>query len=162
MTSLHLAETRLLVFYMAGYRHSDKTSTGKDHRRCLLQISTLAQMGYFGRIHRLHELPADVADEIRALFRRLLNVGFINSEIEEMFMDGDGSSHKSSWYWTYSSIRFQPSSSVSKLKRKDLSNQVLETDPGAFDGFVGPLLESKDLISKERGAACWKEVIEEL
>ncbi|GJR62551.1 hypothetical protein Tco_1504713 [Tanacetum coccineum] len=42
---------------------------------------------------------------------------------------------------------------------RDLSDQFLETDPGAFDGFVGPLLESKDLISKERGVACWKEVI---
>nr|GEV45225.1 hypothetical protein [Tanacetum cinerariifolium] len=89
-------------------------SEWKDHRRCLLQISTLSRLGYFGRIHRLHELPADVAYDIRVF--RLFCV------------------------WVF---------------------QVLETDPGAFDGFFGPLLESKDLISKERGAACWKEVIEE-
>ncbi|GJY72779.1 hypothetical protein Tco_0477210 [Tanacetum coccineum] len=98
---------------------------------------------------------------VDVFFKCPLNVGFTTSEIEEMFMDGDGPSHKSSWYWTYSSIRFQPSSLVSELKRKGLSDQVLETDLGAFDRFVGPLLESKDLISKERGAACWKEVIEE-
>ncbi|GJW22941.1 retrotransposon protein, putative, ty1-copia subclass [Tanacetum coccineum] len=32
----------------------------------------------------------------------------------------------------------------------DLFDQVLETDPGAFDGFFGPLSESKDYISKGR------------
>ncbi|GKB06700.1 hypothetical protein Tco_0834933 [Tanacetum coccineum] len=36
----------------------------------------------------------------------------IASEMEEMFMGGDMSSRRSSWYWTYSSIRFHPSSSV--------------------------------------------------
>ncbi|GJV79946.1 hypothetical protein Tco_1515816 [Tanacetum coccineum] len=30
----------------------------------------------------------------------------IASVMEETFMDGDGSSHISYWYWTYSSIRF--------------------------------------------------------
>nr|GEV98497.1 hypothetical protein [Tanacetum cinerariifolium] len=30
-------------------------------------------------------------------------------------------------------------------------------DPGAFDGFVGPLSESKDHISEGRGASRWKE-----
>ncbi|GKD71445.1 hypothetical protein Tco_1325535 [Tanacetum coccineum] len=54
---------------------------------------------------------------VDALPRHPLNVGFITSEIEEMFMDGNGSSHKSSWYWTYSSIRFQSSSSVSVTPR---------------------------------------------
>ncbi|GJZ93650.1 hypothetical protein Tco_0665853 [Tanacetum coccineum] len=40
----------------------------------------------------------------------------IASEMEEMFMGGDTSSHISSWYWTYSSIRFHPSSSVRESK----------------------------------------------
>ncbi|GJW76455.1 hypothetical protein Tco_0138137 [Tanacetum coccineum] len=41
----------------------------------------------------------------------------IASKMEEMFMGGDTSSHRSSWYWTYSSIRFHPSSSVRESKR---------------------------------------------
>ncbi|GKA74720.1 hypothetical protein Tco_0781022 [Tanacetum coccineum] len=32
----------------------------------------------------------------------------------------------------------------------DLFDQILETDPSAFDGFVGPLSESEDHISKGR------------
>ncbi|GKC80414.1 hypothetical protein Tco_1131188 [Tanacetum coccineum] len=43
--------------------------------------------------------------------------GCIASEMEETFMDGDGSSHRSSWYWTYSPIRFHPYSLVRELKR---------------------------------------------
>ncbi|GKA26754.1 hypothetical protein Tco_0712863 [Tanacetum coccineum] len=43
----------------------------------------------------------------------------------------------------------------------DLFDQVLETDPGAFDGFVSPLSESNDHISKGRGASRWKEIIKE-
>ncbi|GJX60858.1 hypothetical protein Tco_0292248, partial [Tanacetum coccineum] len=33
---------------------------------------------------------------------------------------------------------------------QDLSDQVLEIDPCAFDGFVSPLFESKDHVSKKR------------
>ncbi|GKA78730.1 hypothetical protein Tco_0785267 [Tanacetum coccineum] len=33
----------------------------------------------------------------------------------------------------------------------DLFDQVLETDPGAFDGFIDPLFESEDHVSKGRG-----------
>ncbi|GJW58225.1 hypothetical protein Tco_0104956 [Tanacetum coccineum] len=36
-------------------------------------------------------------------------------------------------------------------KMGDLFDQVLEMDPGAFDGFVDPLFESKDHVSKGRG-----------
>nr|GEW58990.1 hypothetical protein [Tanacetum cinerariifolium] len=43
----------------------------------------------------------------------------------------------------------------------DLLDQVLETDPGAFDGFIDPLFESKDPVSKGRGVSCWKEIIKE-
>nr|GEW22701.1 hypothetical protein [Tanacetum cinerariifolium] len=53
---------------MAGYHLPDKILRGKDRHRCLLQTP--------------------------ALFKRLSNVGFIIFEIEETFMDGDGSSHK--------------------------------------------------------------------
>ncbi|GJU41864.1 reverse transcriptase domain-containing protein [Tanacetum coccineum] len=34
----------------------------------------------------------------------------------------------------------------------DLFDQVLEADPGAFDGFVGPLFESKDHVCKGQGS----------
>ncbi|GJT37671.1 hypothetical protein Tco_0937536 [Tanacetum coccineum] len=40
----------------------------------------------------------------------------IVSKMEEMFRGGDMSSHRSSWYWTYSSIRIHPSSSVTEWK----------------------------------------------
>nr|GFA24925.1 hypothetical protein [Tanacetum cinerariifolium] len=43
----------------------------------------------------------------------------------------------------------------------DLSNQVLETDRGAFDRFICTLLESKDFILKERAGrmiGLWKPV----
>ncbi|GJZ77213.1 hypothetical protein Tco_0641885 [Tanacetum coccineum] len=43
--------------------------------------------------------------------------GCIASAMEETFMEGDGSSQRLSWYWTYSSILFHPSSSVRELKR---------------------------------------------
>ncbi|GJZ09368.1 hypothetical protein Tco_0543651 [Tanacetum coccineum] len=43
-------------------------------------------------------------------------LGCIAFEMEETFMEGDGSSYRSSWYWTYSSIIFHPSSSVRELK----------------------------------------------
>ncbi|GJU92869.1 hypothetical protein Tco_1317625 [Tanacetum coccineum] len=44
---------------------------------------------------------------------------------------------------------------------RDLSDQVLETDPGAFDRFVSSLLESKDHVSKERelGKECSRKVL---
>ncbi|GKE51704.1 hypothetical protein Tco_1486860 [Tanacetum coccineum] len=35
-----------------------------------------------------------------------------------------------------------------------LPNKILEANPGAFDRFVSPLLESKDQVLKERGF--WK------
>ncbi|GJT19587.1 retrovirus-related pol polyprotein from transposon TNT 1-94, partial [Tanacetum coccineum] len=47
-----------------------------------------------------------------------LKVGRVTSEIKETFVGGNRSSPRSSWYWTYSSIRFQPSSLVRELKRK--------------------------------------------
>ncbi|GJV36411.1 hypothetical protein Tco_1408888 [Tanacetum coccineum] len=89
------------------YRRSDRILEGKDHCRCLLQTSIPARVGYSAHIHGPHE----------ALFKRPLSVGCIASEMEEMFMEGDGSSHRSSWYWTYSSIRIHPSSSVREWKR---------------------------------------------
>ncbi|GJU00974.1 hypothetical protein Tco_1111312 [Tanacetum coccineum] len=39
----------------------------------------------------------------------------------------------------------------------DLFDQVLETDPGTFDGFVVPLSESEDHISKGRGRSKRKQ-----
>ncbi|GKB75783.1 hypothetical protein Tco_0942678 [Tanacetum coccineum] len=41
----------------------------------------------------------------------------------------------------------------------DLLDQVLEMDPCAFDGFVDPLFELEDHVSKGRVASCWKEII---
>ncbi|GJV43393.1 retrovirus-related pol polyprotein from transposon TNT 1-94 [Tanacetum coccineum] len=41
-----------------------------------------------------------------------------------MFMDDDGLSHRSSWYWTYSSIRFQPSSYVRELNGSERTGLV--------------------------------------
>ncbi|GKD16337.1 hypothetical protein Tco_1205495 [Tanacetum coccineum] len=82
------------------------------------------------------------------------SLSFITSEIKEMFMDGDGSSHKSSWYWTYSSIRFQPSSSVSELKRNGEDDRVLESGKvGKRDGLAGQRwIEGKiDLSSSGTG-----------
>ncbi|GJT25884.1 hypothetical protein Tco_0895821 [Tanacetum coccineum] len=54
---------------------------------------------------------------LQALFKRPLSVGCIAFEMEETFMEGDGSSHISSWYWIYSSIRIHPSSSVREWKQ---------------------------------------------
>ncbi|GJT75505.1 hypothetical protein Tco_1042230 [Tanacetum coccineum] len=41
----------------------------------------------------------------------------------------------------------------------DLLDKVLETDPSAFDGFVNPLFELEDPVSKGRGASYWKKII---
>ncbi|GKD97039.1 hypothetical protein Tco_1380936, partial [Tanacetum coccineum] len=84
----------------------DRTSEGKDHRRCLPRIGIPIQPGYSICIH-----------QHRGIFRSSRKLGCIASEMEETFMGGDRSSHRSSWYWTYSSIRFHPSSLVRELKR---------------------------------------------
>ncbi|GJZ48072.1 ribonuclease H-like domain-containing protein [Tanacetum coccineum] len=59
---------------------------------------------------------------------------------------------ESSWYWTYSFIRSHPSSSKPFLYSMmgDLFDQVLETDPSAFDRFVDPLFELEDHVSLGR------------
>ncbi|GJS49631.1 hypothetical protein Tco_0599752 [Tanacetum coccineum] len=98
---------------MVGYRRSDKTLEGKDHRRCLPRTSIPARPGWFACIH-----------QPRGILRSSRRLGCIASEIEETFMVSDMSSHRSSWYWKYSSIRFHPSSSV------------LEMGPDAFDRSV--------------------------
>ncbi|GKD89851.1 hypothetical protein Tco_1365358 [Tanacetum coccineum] len=44
----------------------------------------------------------------------------------------------------------------------DLFDQVLEADPSAFDGFVVPLFELKDHVSKGRvelGPECFRKVL---
>ncbi|GKA50551.1 hypothetical protein Tco_0743624 [Tanacetum coccineum] len=44
----------------------------------------------------------------------------------------------------------------------DLFDQVLETNPGAFDGFIDPLFESKDHVStgrEELGRECSCKVL---
>ncbi|GJU26779.1 hypothetical protein Tco_1165400 [Tanacetum coccineum] len=93
-------------FLMMGYRRSDKTSKGKDHYRCLPRTSIPAQPGWSACIHQPH-----------GILRSSSRLGCIDSEMEEMFMGGNISSYRSSWYWTYSSIRFHTSSSVRELKR---------------------------------------------
>ncbi|GJY21915.1 hypothetical protein Tco_0394481 [Tanacetum coccineum] len=80
-----------------GYCHFDRTLEGKDHRRCLLQISKPAWPGWSACIH-----------QPRGILCSSLRLGRTASEMEEMLMGVDMSSHMSSWYWTYSSIRFQP------------------------------------------------------
>ncbi|GKB13391.1 hypothetical protein Tco_0847314 [Tanacetum coccineum] len=42
---------------------------------------------------------------------------------------------------------------------RDMSNQVLETNPGSFDGFISPLLESKDHVLQGRGRMCSSKVL---
>ncbi|GJR10741.1 hypothetical protein Tco_0793393 [Tanacetum coccineum] len=85
----------------SGYHRSGKTSEKKDHHICLPQTSIPARPGWSARIHQPH-----------GIFRSSHKLGCIASEMEETFMGGDRSSHRSSWYWTYSSIQFQPSSLV--------------------------------------------------
>ncbi|GJX31417.1 hypothetical protein Tco_0241272 [Tanacetum coccineum] len=88
------------------YRRSDRILEGKDHCRCLLQTSIPARMGCSDHIHQPH-----------GILRSNRKLGCIASEMKETFMEGDGSSQRSSWYWTYSSILFHPSSLVWELKR---------------------------------------------
>ncbi|GKE59429.1 hypothetical protein Tco_1498614, partial [Tanacetum coccineum] len=83
---------------MVGYRRSDKTSEGKDRRRCLPLTSIPARPGWSACLHQ----PRGILHSSRIS-------GCIAFEMKETFMGGDISSHISSWYWTYSSIRFHPS-----------------------------------------------------
>ncbi|GJW07557.1 hypothetical protein Tco_1569980 [Tanacetum coccineum] len=53
--------------------------------------------------------------------------------MEETFMGGDRPSHRSSWYWTYSSIRFHPSSSGGV---GGLALVLLEEDASASKRFL--------------------------
>ncbi|GJZ21599.1 hypothetical protein Tco_0558638 [Tanacetum coccineum] len=116
------------ILYGAGqaYLLSLLTLEGKDHHRCLLQISKPARPGWSACIHQLRGIlrsslrlgrvffPTSRVGVLRkeiwlqAFFRRPLNVGHTASKMEETLMGVDMSSHRSSWYWTYSSIRFQP------------------------------------------------------
>ncbi|GKE84762.1 hypothetical protein Tco_1558504, partial [Tanacetum coccineum] len=41
----------------------------------------------------------------------------------------------------------------------ELSDQVLETDPDAFDGFISPLLELKDHVLQGRGREFSRKVL---
>ncbi|GKA76944.1 hypothetical protein Tco_0783405 [Tanacetum coccineum] len=82
---------------MVGYRRFDRTLEGKDHHRCLLRISKPARLGWSTYIH-----------QPRGILRSSHRLGRIAYEMEETLMGGDMSSHGSSWYWTYSSIRFHP------------------------------------------------------
>ncbi|GJV82641.1 putative reverse transcriptase domain-containing protein [Tanacetum coccineum] len=76
-------------------------------RLCLLQTSIPARMGCSAHAHHPHKI-----------LHCNHKSGCLVSEMEETFMEGDGSSQRSSWYWTYSSILFHPSSSsVRELKR---------------------------------------------
>ncbi|GJZ47497.1 hypothetical protein Tco_0601329 [Tanacetum coccineum] len=86
-------------FPMVGYHHFDRTLEGKDRRRCLLRISKPAYPSWCACIH-----------QPRGILRSSRRSGRIAFEMEETLMGGDMSSHMSSWYWTYSSIRFHPSS----------------------------------------------------
>ncbi|GJT09186.1 hypothetical protein Tco_0843648 [Tanacetum coccineum] len=54
------------------------------HFPCPLHVEFLFE-------HEVRKIILKLAFDEPALFRRPLNVGFITSEIEEMFMDGDGS-----------------------------------------------------------------------
>ncbi|GKC32371.1 hypothetical protein Tco_1039665 [Tanacetum coccineum] len=91
---------------MVRYHRSDRILRGKDHCRCLLQTSIPTQMGCSAHIHQPHRI-----------LRSNRKLGCIISEMEETLMEGDGSSQRPSWYWTYSSILFHPSSSVRELKQ---------------------------------------------
>ncbi|GKB37093.1 hypothetical protein Tco_0882035, partial [Tanacetum coccineum] len=88
------------------YRRFDRILEGKDHCRCLLQTSLPTRMGCSAHIHQAH-----------GILHNNRKSGCIASEMEETFMRSDRSSQRSSWYWTYSSIIFYPSSLVRKLKR---------------------------------------------
>ncbi|GJV78658.1 hypothetical protein Tco_1514528 [Tanacetum coccineum] len=114
---------------------------------CLLQTSIPAQMGCSAHIH-----------QPRGLLRSNHKLGCIASEMEETFMEGDGSSQRSSWYWTYSSILFYLSSSVRELKwnwvigfwkpeelGRECSCKVLE---GV--GSLAPVLLEEDASSSKR------------
>ncbi|GJW50301.1 hypothetical protein Tco_0091652 [Tanacetum coccineum] len=80
----------LSIKLASSYRRSNRTSEGKDHRRCLPPGTSIpAQLGCSACSHR----P-------RMILRSSRKLGCIPSEMEETFMDGDSSSHISSWYWT--------------------------------------------------------------
>ncbi|GJX52995.1 hypothetical protein Tco_0281364 [Tanacetum coccineum] len=105
-----------------------------DHRICLPRTGIPARLGCSACIHR----P-------RGILRISQKLGCVASEMEETFMGGNRSSHRSSWYWTYSSILFHPSSSKPFLypMMGDLFDQVLETDPGALMDSSVPCLNRK-------------------
>ncbi|GJZ21331.1 hypothetical protein Tco_0558370 [Tanacetum coccineum] len=105
---------------MAGYRRSDRTSRERerDHRRCLPRTGMPARPGCSAHIHQSHGILCSS--------RKL---GCMASEMQETFMDGDRSSHISSWYWTYSSILFHPSSSVLEM---DPVGGILSNHSAAF------------------------------
>ncbi|GJS30379.1 hypothetical protein Tco_0490999 [Tanacetum coccineum] len=70
------------------YRRSDRILKRKDHCRCLLQTGIPARMGCSDHIHQPHEI-----------LRSNRKSGCVASKMEETFMEGDGSSQRSSWYW---------------------------------------------------------------
>ncbi|GJS16071.1 putative ribonuclease H-like domain-containing protein [Tanacetum coccineum] len=131
------------VFPMVRYRHSNSILKGKDHCRFS------PEQAYFSDgVTCSHSSPSNGILHNN----RISGEGCIASEMEETFMEGDGSSQRSSWYWTYSSILFHPSSLVRGAEVElghpfDLS---LEMDPGNFCRFVVPLFDLEDRIRSLR------------
>ncbi|GJT74994.1 hypothetical protein Tco_1041719 [Tanacetum coccineum] len=136
---------------MVRCRRSDRTSEGKGHHRCLPRIGIPVRPGQVVCIHRPREI-------LRSS-RRLV------SEMEKMFMGGGMSSHRSSWYWTYSSIRIHPSSSMSRestilpvcsvgtvigfWKPEDVGRECSCKVLGGVDG-LGPVLLDEEASSSKR------------
>ncbi|GKD09682.1 hypothetical protein Tco_1189367 [Tanacetum coccineum] len=88
----------------------------------------------------------------KALSKRPSNVGFIISEIEETFLDGEVGKliEFSAVLMRYVIMKDLDHKPFLYSMVGDLTNQILKADPGAFDRFVSSLLKSKDHVSISR------------
>ncbi|GJT35954.1 hypothetical protein Tco_0926373 [Tanacetum coccineum] len=123
---------------MVRYRRSNRTLEGKGHRRCLLWISKPARPGWSACIH-----------QPRGILRSSRRLGRIASEMESILMGGDMSSYGSSWYWTYSSIRFYPSSSMREPKWNERIGRVSYGCPGIC--YCERFVPEAIFVSHDRG-----------
>ncbi|GJX79232.1 hypothetical protein Tco_0327381 [Tanacetum coccineum] len=135
---------------MTGYRCSIRTLEGKDHHRCLPQTGIPARLGCSDCIPQPRGILRRVADMVGVFQPYFAGRSFKKHSRAAMVHPtnrlGIG---RILLFGSYLPLQLERAIFYSMMA--ELLDQVLEKDPGAFDGFVDPLSVSEDPISKGRG-----------
>ncbi|GJT50286.1 hypothetical protein Tco_0976443 [Tanacetum coccineum] len=145
--------------YGDGHRRSDRTSEGKGGHRYLPRVSIPAQLGCSVYILRPLGSSTVVLNKVALRPQWKKHSWVVTGRPTDHLGIGRILLFDSTPLLRYIVVKDLYQKPFLYSMMKDLFDQVLETDPSAFDGFIGPLSESEDHISEGRGASHWKEVI---